>query len=236
MNAEKPRPISRDPLKHLTLFSEFVIGIFTILGSLFVFWKLAEDILEKETIFFDASIIHVVYAIRSPLMTTIMETITFFGSTTFLAIAIVITIGTLFRKHRKDAYLFFCIFIFGVLINILLKDFFRRPRPDFLPLIHESSYSFPSGHAMNSFVFYTCVSFFIFHKMKNKKLGFILIIASILLILLIGISRIYLGVHYPSDVIAGYFAGLMWFVLVLLFERTIRVVHLFGNREKEKKY
>lgn len=229
-------PISHDPLKHLTLFSEFVIGIGLMLSSLFIFWKLAEDILEKETFSFDNTIIHVIYSLRSPIMTSVMEFITFFGSGTFLTIASIVIIGFLFKYHRKDSYLFSCIFIFGVLLNTFLKDFFKRPRPDFLPLIHESSYSFPSGHAMNSFVLYTCLAYFVFRRMENRVLGYSLIIATGVLILLIGISRVYLGVHYPSDVIAGYFAGFVWFLLVLLFEKTIRTIRLFGKKDKEESY
>lgn len=218
------------------LFIEILIGISILLLSLFVFFKLAEDIVEKEVIFFDDTIIHFVYSFRSPQMTEFMKGITFFGGEIFLGIAVIITILILLREHKKDALVFSFIFFLAIMLNTLLKSLFQRPRPNFHPLIHESYYSFPSGHAMNSFVFYTCLSFFIFRLLRNKPLGIALTMAAGLLIGLIGLSRIYLGVHYPSDIIAGYAAGLIWFVIVLCFEKTILFLRLFKKFEAEKKY
>jgi undecaprenyl-diphosphatase len=130
-------------------------------------------------------------------------------------------------KKRKDALVFSFTLFFGIGLNLLLKDMFHRPRPHLMPLVHETSYSFPSGHAMNSFIFYTCLSFFVFRKLKNRQLGISLITVSGVLLLLIGISRIYLGAHYPSDVLAGYMAGLCWFVVVFLFEKTLIFLRFF---------
>lgn len=211
----------------LTLGAEIVIGICAVIGSLFIFLKLADKIIDKQVIFFDSSLIHSVYALRNPAMTSFMKSITFFGGEIFLGAAIIVTILILLKKHKRDAVIFTCILLFGLGLNLLLKDMFQRPRPTFMPLIHETSYSFPSGHAMNSFVFYMSLAYFIFHNTRKKKLSVILTCVFGLLILLIGISRIYLGVHYPSDVLAGYAAGLLWFCLVLLFEKSLLFLRLF---------
>lgn len=218
----------------ITLLTQICIGIASVIGSLFIFLKLADQVLDKEFIFFDNTIINLIYPLRDPMLTAIMQAVTFFGSQYFLGSATLITILILFRKHKKDAFIFSFILFFGIILNILLKDMFQRPRPLLAPLIHESSYSFPSGHAMNSFVFYMSLVYFIFRSTRNKKLSIFIACISGLLVLSIGISRIYLGVHYPSDVIAGYAAGFLWFVLVLLFEKTLQFLRLFKDYKPKK--
>lgn len=116
--------------------------------------------------------------------------------------------------------MFTFILAFSAGLNEILKHLFVRPRPQFMPLINEPSYSFPSGHSMNSFVFYTCLAYFIFSRVDNRTYRRLLYFLSAAIILLIGISRIYLGAHYPSDVLAGYAAGALWFFVVTLFEKT----------------
>lgn len=219
------------------LVSEILIGILITIGTIYMFADIAEDVVMNETIFIDNFFINVTYSLRDPVMTSLMQLITFFGGQEFLVTAIIITIFFLLMKgYKKDALIFSFILFFGIALNLLLKMLFQRPRPTLLPLAEESTYSFPSGHAMNSFIFFTCLSFFIFRKMKNTKLKFTLIAISSILIGLIGLSRIYLGVHFPSDVVAGYIAGLSWFVIVLLFEKTLLFLHLFKRYEFEKKY
>ncbi len=220
----------------ITLTTEIILGIYAVIGSLFLFLKLADKIIDKEVISFDWAIMHFMYSFRSDALTSFMKTVTFFGGEIFLGGTIIVTILLLLRKHKKDALIFAFILFFGIVLNLLLKDMFQRPRPDIMPLIHESSYSFPSGHAMNSFIFYISLCYFIFRDTRKKKLSIILTLLSVILILAIGISRIYLGVHYPSDVIAGFAAGLLWFALVLLFEKTIIFLQLFKKYETSRKW
>lgn len=215
---------------------ELIIGVAIILGCLYVFAKLADTVIEKQTFFFDTAITSFFYSLRSPAMTVLMKTLSFFGGMYVLGIAIISMIAMLYQKHKKDAAVFAFILFSGVALNWLLKFIFQRPRPHFMPLVYENSYSFPSGHAMNAFIFYTCLSCFIFLKMRNRGVGYVLIAGSILLIGLIGISRIYLGAHYPSDVLAGYAAGLCWFLLVILFEKSLLFFRLFRQYEVEQKY
>lgn len=226
--------------KHSTvavaILVEICLGSLLILFSLVVFLKIGEDVLGKETISFDSTIIHFIYAFRSPLMTTVMRAITFLGGGLFIGSAIVVTIVLLVRKHAKDALIFSFILFFGINLNLLLKALFQRPRPEFMPLIHESSYSFPSGHSMNSFVFYMSLSYFIFRKTNSRRLRLILSLLSGLLVLFIGISRVYLGVHYPSDVLAGFIAGGIWLCAAILFEKTLLFLRLFREYEEHKEY
>ncbi|SRR5258708_2392136 len=220
----------------LLLLVEIISGVILTMVMLGIFLKLGEDVLTKDVVSFDSSITHFIYTFRTPLMTSIMNTISFFGGEMFLGIAIIITIILLIRKHRKDALIFSFILFFGLGLNLLLKDFFQRPRPHFLSLVHEYSYSFPSGHAMNSLVFYVSLSYFIFRNTRNKIRGLILSILCGVFIISIGISRIYLGAHYPTDVIAGYAAGLCWFLIVVLFEKTLIFLQLMRKYELDKKY
>lgn len=219
----------------LALFTEIFLGILLVVTTLLLFLKLGDSILEKEAISFDVTITHFIYSFRNPVITQTMNTISFFGGEIFLGIAIILIILFLLRKRKRDGIVFSFILIFGIGLNLLLKYLFHRPRPHLMPLVHETSYSFPSGHSMNSFIFYTCLSFFIFRNIKNKKLRIILYSLSGGLIFLIGISRIYLGAHYPSDVLAGYIAGLCWFVVVLLFEKTIIFLKLYKKYGKYEK-
>jgi membrane-associated phospholipid phosphatase len=210
----------------IVLLAEIILGVALTLFALAIFLKLGEDVVNKEVISFDASITQFVYTFRNPLLNTIMIIISFFGGEIFLGSGIIATILFLLKKQKKDALIFSFTLFSGIGLNLLLKDMFQRPRPQLMPLVHEASYSFPSGHAMNSVMFYVCLSFFVFRKIKNAKLRNILTITAGGLIFLIGISRIYLGAHYPSDVIAGYMAGLCWFVVVLLFEKTLNIYRL----------
>lgn len=205
----------------LVLFLELLFGVMSVLLCLYVFLEFADEVLEQEAFFFDSIIMQFVYSLRSPGMTEFMLFITALGGS-FLVYLAVILIGIfLIKKHEREAILVTFILGMGIVLNYILKWFTQRPRPDLGPLVTENFYSFPSGHAMNSFIFYTTFSYFFYHFTGNKKWTFWVSFFSGLLIFLIGVSRIYLGVHYPSDVVAGYIAGFIWFVSVLLAEKTI---------------
>lgn len=98
----------------------------------------------------------------------------------------------------------------GAALNSLLKHLFVRTRPDLFRVVEATGYSFPSGHAMVSLCFYGMLAFFIVRNIKSLRWRLVIISLAVLLVVAIGISRIYLGVHYPTDVIAGYTAGAMW--------------------------
>lgn len=211
---------------------EVVFGAFLVLCALGIFLKLGDRIIDKEIIMFDTSILHWAYSIRTDMVTTIMKGFTFLGSEIFLGSAIVIVILVLLKAHKKDAFLFSFILFFGIGLNLLLKALFQRPRPDLHPLVHESTYSFPSGHAMNSFVFYMALSYFIYRHSRNKKRSIGITLLLLVIVGFISFSRIYLGAHYPSDVLAGYMGGIWWFFLVLLIEKILYLYHVFYPGKK----
>ena len=108
-------------------------------------------------------------------------------------------------------------------LNHLLKGLFARPRPFFEhPLLVETSYSFPSGHAMESFVLYGMLAYFAVLALESWRARTAVVFGAALLVLLIGFSRMYLGVHYFSDVVAGYAAGGVWLSTLITGAETIR--------------
>jgi undecaprenyl-diphosphatase len=197
--------------------------ISVVVFSIFVvtFAELVDELLEKEIHHFDQIIIQWIHSFR-PDLTPAMKFFTFFGSidalSLFLFISSVLMIWK--RKHWEAVFLIVGIGAGGI-FNLLLKWIFQRQRPTFHRLIEETGFSFPSGHSMGSFIFYgmLCMVVIVFLESKPVKVSIILI--TIFLIFMIGFSRIYLGVHFPSDVLAGYAAGGAWLTICLMGLRII---------------
>jgi undecaprenyl-diphosphatase len=119
----------------------------------------------------------------------------------------------------------------GALVSVGLKSLFARPRPDLVPhLSHVYTSSFPSGHSMLSAVVYLTLGSLLAAVMPNRKLKFYVLFVAILLTLFVGVSRVYLGVHYPTDVLAGWLAGLVWALACWLVARWLQ---RRGQVEKE---
>lgn len=227
----KTRPLHHAPLISLVMLE--IIGGTALAGIAFVlFFDLAHRVLTQPFLQFDRTITTFFYTQRSPLMTQLMLFFTFLGGTVTLGGAsLVLFGGLLWKRYRYEAALFGLTFATGCWLNLLFKAIIARARPDTAPLIHELFYSFPSGHSMNSLVFYGLLSYLVYHFTRNIRLTLIVSCLSSLLILLIGSSRIYLGVHYPSDVLAGYLAGAGWFLTVFVIARTLHAFSL-GNKAR----
>ena len=144
-------------------------------------------------------------------MTNVVKILTSLGS----ALVIIILTIVLFIaiKNKKIAISVVINLIVITILNNLLKIIFLRPRPDVNNLILESGYSFPSGHAMISMAVYGYLIYLIYYHMDNKAMRRLFIAILSILILLIGISRIYLGVHYASDVIGGFSLSIVYLII-----------------------
>jgi membrane-associated phospholipid phosphatase len=203
--------------KRFIIYSILILAAFTLMFLGFAY-ALEEHLLHQ----FDLTIITEIQSFISVKMTSVMEVFTFIGSASgIISIAIVTIIIMLFNKKWWECVFFVIAVIGSTLFNSLLKWVFHRARPTIHPLVTETGYSFPSGHSMSSIVTYGMIMVFLvlfFNKAWSKTL---IILVFSLLILLIGISRIYLGVHYPSDVIAGFSAGGTWLIVCLIFLRLI---------------
>jgi undecaprenyl-diphosphatase len=211
--------------------SEIIVGIALCFFSLVGFLHFTDEVMKTDFIGFDTLISQSIYNVRTPTLTYLMMEISTLGSGTHIVITSLVGIIFLIKKHKKESILFSLALIMGILINTVLKLLIHRPRPEFDPLILERMSSFPSGHAMNAFIFFSLMSYFSYHFFNNKTLTIAVTVFSILCIFLVGFSRVYLGVHHPTDVLAGYIAGFWWFVTVLLIERTMIFYKLFKKSE-----
>lgn len=184
--------------------------------SLFAFIFLLINVLLNNISGFDISIYNVIMSLKSDFMTFIMKAITRFGDAeTLILIAIICLI---FIRNKKIGGSIAINLASVGLINYVLKKIIQRPRPPLeFRMVEESSFSFPSGHAMASMAFYGLIVYFINKNMKNEKLKKIISISLSILIFLIGISRIYLGVHYASDVIAGFAISIVYLILYITY-------------------
>jgi membrane-associated phospholipid phosphatase len=202
---------------------EIIIGSSLAALAFLLLSDLSNRVLGQEIQVIDQSLSHLVYSFRTPALTQIMLGISFLGGVSFLLVSsAVVFLLLLWKKYRREAVLFLFTFAAGFFLNLVMKYSIARVRPDMAPLIQEIFYSYPSGHSMNSFVFYSLVSYLTYHFTRNVKLSLLVTFGSILLIISIGISRVYLGVHYPSDVAAGFLAGAGWFLVVLVIDRTLK--------------
>ena len=178
------------------------------------FCALAEDVFNKEIMKGDIIGYKVVSTfLISDFATPIAKFITNFGGAIFL---IILTILLIVVLKNKKVGLSICINLVVVtILNQLLKRLLQRPRPTEFRIIEETGYSFPSGHSMVSMAFYGYLIYLIYRFVKNKYLKWISIVLLSLLICLIGISRIYLGVHYTSDVLGGFLISISYLVIYI---------------------
>ena len=161
----------------------------------------------------DNAIYETIIKIMNSNITAIMIFISFLGSAITL---ITLALASIFLvKDKKYSKLIMLNLALSFILNRILKLIRARPRPPRLRLVIENGYSFPSGHSMVSFAFYGFLIYLINKNLKNKKIKYPLIILLSLLILLIGISRIYLGVHYVTDVLGGYIIGLIYLIVFI---------------------
>lgn len=193
-------------------FEKYRMFIFTVIFPAILFIGLSEEMLRRKLSFFDSSVYNYIVNYMSPNMTSFMKFLSFLGSSSVLIVAAVALYYTFGIQKKK--YIYGKVIILNLAITALLNNVFKllfhRQRPDVLRLVSAGGYSFPSGHSMTSLSFYGLLMYFSYIGIKNIWTKFFLLIAFSLLILLIGISRIYLGVHYASDVLAGFFAGFIW--------------------------
>ena len=191
-----------------------ILAIFLFLLTLFVFVYIADEIvLEKET-GFDQTIIHAIGPLHGARATPVMEFFTFFGSHYFLFPAyIVLIVGLWIKKKKRIAIDITGIGLTSTIVLFSLKAIFQRNRP-LDPLIsHVAGFSFPSGHSFSSFTFYGLVGYLVW---KSDIATSWKVSASVLLFLFaatIAFSRVYLQVHFPSDVVAGFCLSVVWLIL-----------------------
>ncbi|MGD6956097.1 phosphatase PAP2 family protein [Rossellomorea aquimaris] len=194
-----------------------VLAIICLIAFTWGFVTIVEEWKENEIAQFDNSVSEIVRGFISPKLTTFMMSVTFLGGIkgiTIFAISVVVIL--LFLKKYPLALFVGITITTGAGFNWLLKWIFKRERPDIEALIEQGGYSFPSGHSMSSFIFYGTLAFILFRALDHKRYKWASVIVVSFLVLLIGLSRVYLGVHYPSDILGGFTAGGAWLTLCIV--------------------
>ncbi len=199
-----------------------------LLIALIGFLAIAENVWNKEIMELDILGYKIISTVLiSDFMTPITKIITNFGSA--MVLICLSAMSLLVIKNKKIGLTISINLAMASGINFLLKNILQRPRPTEFRLIDESGYSFPSGHSMVSMAFYGFLIYLIYKYVKNKKLKLILITFLSLLIFSIGISRIYLGVHYTSDVIGGFLIAISY---LIIYTRIVKRLVLEGSNSK----
>lgn len=164
----------------------------------------------------DIKIYDFIISFKSDFNTYFFKIITFLCSIKFIALMCIISLLLTLIKKDKSYLLIMLVSIISSVVNLIIKNIIRRDRPDKINwLITESNFSFPSGHSMMATVFYGFLAYLLYKSKINKNVKVIVLIMTFILILLIGISRIYLGVHYTSDVIGGFLWGSTLLILII---------------------
>jgi undecaprenyl-diphosphatase len=210
-----------------------VIGLAVVLLAAVAFAKIAEQVMEGETQAMDESILRMMNDMGSPWLDMVALEVTALGARLVVIMMVLVASAFLWHtRHHYSAALLWVSMMGAGLVNSALKLSFNRPRPDVFPwrTQHVGLASFPSGHAMTAIVVYGTLAFLIARLAPTRLLRRLVWLTAIVVILLIGWSRLYLGVHYPSDVAAGFVLGTGWAVICGL---GIEAVRYFRRRRPE---
>ncbi|HJJ08975.1 MAG TPA: phosphatase PAP2 family protein [Clostridiaceae bacterium] len=189
------------------------------------FLALTEDVFNKEIMQGDIIGYKMISTfLISDFVTPIAKFITNFGGAVFLSIATIALL--LLIKNKKIGLSIFSNIVIITILNQLLKRILRRPRPTEFRIVEETGYSFPSGHSMVSMAFYGYLIYLIYRYIKNKYIKWSLIVLLSILICLIGISRIYLGVHYTSDVLGGFLLSISYLVVYISLIKNLKIKNI----------
>ena len=181
---------------------------------LIIFLAIAEDVFEREIMTGDMIGYHIISTyLISDFVTPIAKLITRLGGAIVLISLSIIFLIVI--KNKKMALSITINLGIITILNVLLKNIVQRPRPTEYRMISETGYSFPFGFSMVSMAFYGYLIYLVYIKIKNKVLKWLLISFISILIILIGLSRIYLGVHYTSDVVAGFLLAIAYLIIFI---------------------
>lgn len=191
-----------------------VIGLAGLIASLVVLGSIAVGVRTQEVFALDTWATPFLHGIASPGLDLVMNALTTIGSSLVLAPIFAVAVAVLLWKRRYGAALFLSVASGGALVlNGTMKLFFQRPRPqlDYAAVLPD--YSFPSGHTMNAVVFYIALAL-IMWTVLGRRVGLIGLALAIVIAIGVGVSRIYLGYHYLTDVGGGILAGIAWLLVV----------------------
>ena len=202
-----------------------------LLICVIILYAILENLFETEKLKIDTIIYEIiVLKFRTNTLTEFMKIFTNVGGAYVLITLSILAL--IFLKNKKMALSININLVVITILNIILKSIIQRPRPEGYRLIDESGYSFPSGHSMISMAFYGLIIYYLWKNVKNKKIKYISVTLLTLMVLLIGISRIYLGVHYASDVLGGFIISIAYLIVFITIEKLI---YRKNNKNKERR-
>jgi len=220
---QNPRVSRRAPLRRAPLVVGVVIALVCFAG----FWELAEEFATSpEVLAFDAGVSAAIVAWRTPTMTLLMRGVTTTGGTLILTILTTALVITLWRRRHAFAVSAVVAIAGGALMANLMKDRFGRIRPPAenaliaLPV----SLSFPSGHSMGSLCLAGVLTYLTLRSAMLTTTKVAIVVALVLWVAAVGVSRVYLGVHWPSDVLASWLLGIGWLALLIGYSEARREV------------
>jgi undecaprenyl-diphosphatase len=207
-----------------------LLAVAGVAAGVWIFAALAGEVIEGDTQAFDRTVL---LALRQPgtlaplgppAVQDAARDITALGGVAVLALVTGIAAGFLLLDGKRHMALFLCgSVVSGLIVGTILKDVFQRPRPDLVPrAAYVSGASFPSGHSMMSAVTYLTLGALLARSHERKRLKAYFLLLAILLTFAIGVTRVYLGVHWPTDVLAGWTAGAVWASLCWLAARILQ--------------
>lgn len=213
---EAPKPT---PLFEAAIIASLAVAVL----CLFLFAWLGREMLQGDTRHFDEAVRSWVHQFASVGMTRAMNAISFLGYNV-LIVELVIAFIVFARLRWRRAAVWLAVAMTGaLLLDLALKYAYHRARPTAFFGVAPSSYSFPSGHALCSLCFYGVLAGLLSARLKSLLWRIVVWTAAAVLIIAIGLSRIYLGVHYPSDVLAGYLAATVWVGTVIVLDHVRKV-------------
>jgi undecaprenyl-diphosphatase len=200
------------------------VSLFLAACFIAAFAWFASEVREGETVGFDTTVREYIHAYASETITRMMTAVSFTGKVGFLvALGSLITVLFLYLRRYRWLVVFLVTMTGEILLELELKALYMRQRPEpFFNLPLPESYSFPSGHALGAFCFYGILTWLVSRSIRGRRLKILIFTMAGIWIFLIGFSRVYLGVHYPSDVLAGFLAGMIWTAGVVTTERYLR--------------
>ena len=208
-----------------------LVSLLLIAGGIWVFAEVADEVIEGESKHFDETILRWMRNpadLSQPLgpswLASVARDYTSLGSTAVITMTCVAAAGFLALRKKFGALVLVVVSIAGgAIVSTLLKQTFERPRPSLVPHLTEvTSLSFPSGHSMIAAITYLTLGSLIARTTSDRRLKVYVLGFAALLTFIIGVTRVYLGVHYPTDVLAGWCAGISWALLCSLAARWLQ--------------
>ena len=219
------RPLFLKYDQKLPYIITLIIAMILVVGGINLFIELTDTLATDMLINLDHEVTQYVLSFRKPALTNYFLFMTYLGDVYGYLIVLAIYLFISFFVFKKWKYVAqtSLVLLLATVSNMMLKRFVDRARPGIEHMVSVETLSYPSGHAMSAMAFYGFLIFIVYKFSWNKYLKSSLIGLLVLIILSIGISRIYLGVHYPSDIVGGYIAGLIWVIFCVLVFDLIEV-------------